>query len=113
VLSLSGKSIRINTCGQFPEVLILRDLWSDKTRQNTVKRGVGTNAENKGVAEFELAENKKRQLEAGGTKWKANCYLRDIISQCDFLSRKKRIKQHSQTSRSSFPCRSYRPIAIR
>jgi hypothetical protein len=94
-------------------VLILRDLWSDKTRQNAVKRGVGTSAENIGVAEFELAENKKRQLEAGGTKWKANCYLRDIISQCDFLSRKKRKKQHSQTSRSSFPCRSYRPIAIR
>jgi hypothetical protein len=33
-------------------------LWSDKTRQNTVKRGVGANAENKGVAEFQLAENK-------------------------------------------------------
>jgi hypothetical protein len=87
---LFRKFIRINTCGQFLEVLILRDLWSYKTRQNTVKRGVGANAENKGVARFQLAENKKRQLEAGGTKWKAKYYLRGIISYCYFLSSKKR-----------------------
>jgi hypothetical protein len=49
-------------------VLILKGLWSDKTRQNTVKRGVLVDGENKGVAKFEVAENKKRQLEAGATR---------------------------------------------
>ena len=62
------KFIRINTCGQFSEVLILKNLWSDKTRQNTVKHGVLVDGENIGVAKFEVAENKKRQLEAGATK---------------------------------------------
>lgn len=87
--SISCKLIRINTCGQFPEVLILKDLRRDKTRQNTVKRGVMAADENKGVAKFELVENKKRQLKAGGTKYKAKCYLESSISQCHFLSRKK------------------------
>jgi hypothetical protein len=41
------------------EVLILKDLWSDKTRQNAVKRGVLANVGNKGVTEFQLVENKK------------------------------------------------------
>jgi len=65
----------MNTCGQFLEVLILRDLGRDKTRQNTAKRGVLVDGENKGVAKFQVAEskrrqaeNKKRQLEAGATK---------------------------------------------
>ena len=52
VFSLFRKFIRINTCGQFLEVLILRDLRSDKTRQNTAKRGVLVDDENKGVAEL-------------------------------------------------------------
>ena len=60
--------IRINTCGWFSEVLILKNLRSDKARQNTVKRGVFADDENKGVAKLEVAENKKRQLEAGATK---------------------------------------------
>jgi len=89
VVSLLRKFIRINTCGQFLEVLILRDLWGDKTRQNTVKRGVWANAENKGVAKFQLEANKKRQLEAGGTKWETNYYFRSIIPHCYFLSSKK------------------------
>ncbi|HZV89803.1 MAG TPA: hypothetical protein VFF95_19800 [Candidatus Binatus sp.] len=37
-------------------------------RQNTAKRGVLVDGENKGVAKFEVAENKKRQLEAGATR---------------------------------------------
>jgi len=37
-------------------------------RQNTAKHGVLVDVENKGVAKLEVAENKKRQLEAGGTK---------------------------------------------
>jgi hypothetical protein len=50
-------------------------LWGDKTRQNTVKRGVIVDIENKGVAKFKGAESKKRQPEAGAKKWKADCYL--------------------------------------
>ena len=42
--------------------MILKNLWSDKRRQNTVKRGVLVDGENKGVGKFEVAENKKRQL---------------------------------------------------
>jgi len=56
--SLFRKFIRINTCGQFSEVLILMDLCSDKSRQNAVKRGVLVDAENKGVANFSLPKTK-------------------------------------------------------
>jgi hypothetical protein len=113
MFSISCKLIRINTCGQFLEVLILRDLWSDKTRQNTVKRGVLAGGENKEVARFELAENKKCQLEAGGTKWKTKRYLRNIITLLFFVKEKTGKKQHVQSSRNSFSCHSYTPLATR
>jgi hypothetical protein len=39
-------------------VLILKNLWSHKIRQNTVKRGVLVDVENKGVAKFEVPKTK-------------------------------------------------------
>jgi hypothetical protein len=50
----------------------------------------------------QLAENKKHQLEAGGTKWEVNCYLRDIISHCYFLSSKKKGRIGGRGKRNVF-----------
>jgi len=91
------KLIRINTCGQFLEVLILVELWSDKRRQNSAKHGVPANDENKGFVKLRVAENKKRQLGAGAAKATANYYLEGSISHSHFLSRK-----NTNGDRSSF-----------
>ena len=50
----------------------------------------------------QLAENKKHQLETGGTKWEVNCYLRDTISHCYFLSSKKKGGELAEGVRETF-----------
>jgi hypothetical protein len=71
------------------EVLILRGLCGDKTRQNPAKRGVGSNVGNKGVVNSSKQKTKNASWKLAVRNGKAESYLKPIISHCHFLSRKK------------------------